>query len=178
MVEGEPRRPDHRHPARVGRVASRGRRRQTGASTRYATETVRIRGSQTPSRERVQQEADRATHERRALAVQRERAIAENELQNQIELRSRSRGRSSSERQSSSGVIGTAPALVRFVREARPSPATGTSPTEGTGELELTAETDGLVAFGDGIERDRLTLARGQTATVRRAVRTLRLVRR
>lgn len=44
------------------------------------------RALRTPSREQVQQEADRATYERRALAVQRERAIAENELQNQIEL--------------------------------------------------------------------------------------------
>jgi regulator of protease activity HflC (stomatin/prohibitin superfamily) len=40
----------------------------------------------TPARERIQQEADKATFERRALAVERERAIAENELQNQIEL--------------------------------------------------------------------------------------------
>ena len=44
------------------------------------------RALQTPTREQVQQEADKATYERRALAVQRERAIAENELQNQIEL--------------------------------------------------------------------------------------------
>ena len=44
------------------------------------------RALQTPTREGVQQEADRATYERRALAVERERAIAENELQNQIEL--------------------------------------------------------------------------------------------
>ena len=44
------------------------------------------RALQTPTREQVQQEADRATYERRATAVQRERAIAENELQNQIEL--------------------------------------------------------------------------------------------
>ena len=41
---------------------------------------------QTPAREHVQQDADRATYERRAVAVERERAIAENELQNQIEL--------------------------------------------------------------------------------------------
>ena len=40
----------------------------------------------TPAREEIQQDADRATYERRALAVERERAIAENELQNQIEL--------------------------------------------------------------------------------------------
>jgi regulator of protease activity HflC (stomatin/prohibitin superfamily) len=40
----------------------------------------------TPAREQIQQEADRATYERRAMAVQRERAIAENELANKIEL--------------------------------------------------------------------------------------------
>jgi regulator of protease activity HflC (stomatin/prohibitin superfamily) len=40
----------------------------------------------TPTREQVQQEADRATFERRAVAVERERAIGENELQTQIEL--------------------------------------------------------------------------------------------
>ena len=44
------------------------------------------RALQTPMREQVQQEADKATYERRAMAVERERAIAENELQNQIEL--------------------------------------------------------------------------------------------
>ncbi|WP_436776241.1 SPFH domain-containing protein [Yinghuangia sp. YIM S09857] len=44
------------------------------------------RALQAPARERVQQAADAAGFERRALAVERERAIAENELQNQIEL--------------------------------------------------------------------------------------------
>ena len=44
------------------------------------------RALQTETREQVQQEADRATFERRALAVERERAIAENELQNKIAL--------------------------------------------------------------------------------------------
>jgi regulator of protease activity HflC (stomatin/prohibitin superfamily) len=44
------------------------------------------RALQTPTREQIQQEADRATYERRARAVERERAISENELQNQIEL--------------------------------------------------------------------------------------------
>ena len=44
------------------------------------------RALQTPTRERVQQDADRATYERRANAVERERAISENELANQIEL--------------------------------------------------------------------------------------------
>uniref|UniRef100_UPI000AACCB31 SPFH domain-containing protein n=1 Tax=Streptomyces niveus TaxID=193462 RepID=UPI000AACCB31 len=44
------------------------------------------RALRTPAREQIQQEADRATYERRAVAVQRERAIAENELASQIEL--------------------------------------------------------------------------------------------
>jgi regulator of protease activity HflC (stomatin/prohibitin superfamily) len=44
---------------------------------------------QMPTRERIQQEADEATFGRRALAVEKERAIAENELANQIELAKR-----------------------------------------------------------------------------------------
>ncbi|MEU0881009.1 SPFH domain-containing protein [Lentzea sp. NPDC005914] len=44
---------------------------------------------QTTVREKVQQDADKATYERRAIAVERERAISENELQNQIELAKR-----------------------------------------------------------------------------------------
>jgi regulator of protease activity HflC (stomatin/prohibitin superfamily) len=44
------------------------------------------RALQTPTFERLQQQADQATFERRAMAVEKERAIAENELGNQIEL--------------------------------------------------------------------------------------------
>jgi regulator of protease activity HflC (stomatin/prohibitin superfamily) len=47
------------------------------------------RALQTPARELVQQDADRATYERRAVAVERERAIGENELQSRIELAAR-----------------------------------------------------------------------------------------
>ncbi len=41
---------------------------------------------QTPTREEIQQKADEATFQRRALAVEKERAIKENELQTEIEL--------------------------------------------------------------------------------------------
>jgi hypothetical protein len=41
---------------------------------------------QQPTREAIQQKADEATFARRALAVEKERAIGENELQNRIEL--------------------------------------------------------------------------------------------
>jgi len=44
------------------------------------------RSLETPTREALQKSADEATFERRAFAVEKERAIAENELQNQIEL--------------------------------------------------------------------------------------------
>lgn len=42
-----------------------------------------------PIREQIQQNADEATFKRRALAVEKERAIQENELQNRIELSKR-----------------------------------------------------------------------------------------
>ena len=41
---------------------------------------------QAPAHESIQQEADEAMFQRRALAVEKERAIQENELQNRIEL--------------------------------------------------------------------------------------------
>jgi len=47
------------------------------------------RALQTPTREQVQADADKATYARRAIAVERERAIAENELASKIELATR-----------------------------------------------------------------------------------------
>jgi regulator of protease activity HflC (stomatin/prohibitin superfamily) len=76
-------------------LASDDRLRQTGIEVvdvrvvALRPETDVERALQTPAREQVQQEADKATYERRALAVERERAISENELQSQIELATR-----------------------------------------------------------------------------------------
>ncbi|MGY3320743.1 SPFH domain-containing protein [Arthrobacter sp. TE12232] len=47
------------------------------------------RALQTPVREQLQSEADRAVYERRAVAVERERTISENEMASQIELATR-----------------------------------------------------------------------------------------
>lgn len=73
----------------------------------------------------------------------------------------------------------TEPVLAWFVREAWPSPATGTDLTEGvlaTDEsLVLTVESDALVVFGDGLEPDRLTASWGQTVHVDVSARVLRL---
>ena len=75
----------------------------------------------------------------------------------------------------------TDPSLCWFVREAWPSPATGTALTEGTladgAKLILSAEADQLVCFDDGIEADSMTLTGGQRVTINAATRHLRLIR-
>ena len=74
----------------------------------------------------------------------------------------------------------TDPELAWFVREAWPSPATGTDLTEGLvapgATLTVVAESDLLVCFGDGIETDTLRLTWGQHLTVARSDERLRLV--
>jgi hypothetical protein len=71
--------------------------------------------------------------------------------------------------------------LAWFVREAWPSPATGTSATEGdlgvSQQLRLTVASDELVLFGDGIEADAVPLTWGQQVSVSVAERTLNLLR-
>lgn len=70
--------------------------------------------------------------------------------------------------------------LAWFVREAWPSPVTGTALTGGllgdARPLEVRVESDALVAFGDGMERDRLTATWGQTVRIGLAPSVLRHV--
>lgn len=70
--------------------------------------------------------------------------------------------------------------LCWFVREAWPSPMTGTTLTEGLladgDALALGAESDQLVAFGDGVEADALSITWGMRVEIARSSRVLRLV--
>ncbi|MGC5341772.1 hypothetical protein [Streptomyces sp. DT171] len=72
------------------------------------------------------------------------------------------------------------PRLLWFVREAWPSPTTGTSLVAGeltTGQhLRITVESDRVVAFGDGMESDALELTWGQSVRLGIAGTALRLV--
>ncbi|MFI8339438.1 hypothetical protein ACIF8W_05080 [Streptomyces sp. NPDC085639] len=70
--------------------------------------------------------------------------------------------------------------LLWFVREAWPSPTTGT--TQVAGELgqgqglQLTVESDRMVVFGDGMESDALELTWGQSVRLGIAATSLHLV--
>ncbi|MFJ2921521.1 hypothetical protein [Streptomyces sp. NPDC087307] len=73
----------------------------------------------------------------------------------------------------------TDPRLLWFVREAWPSPATGTTLVAGelgSGQgLRLTVESDRVVVFGDGMESDALELTWGQTVRLAISATSLRL---
>jgi len=108
----------------------------------------------TPTRELVQQEADRATYERRAVAVERERAISENELQSQIELARReeqlvgqrgTNARRGAEEDAAAGQIATEAEALRAERLAE-SRAHG---VREVGEAQAAAEAAKLAAYRD-----------------------------
>ncbi len=70
--------------------------------------------------------------------------------------------------------------LAWFVREAWPSRATGAALTSGLlddGALEVDVLSDELVVFGDGLEDDRLLVARGQRVRIEVGPRRLHLLR-
>jgi regulator of protease activity HflC (stomatin/prohibitin superfamily) len=127
------------------------------------------RALQTPTREQVQQEADRATYQRRALAVERERAIAENELANQIELARREeqlvaqRGvnaRRQAEEVAAADLIETE---GRSARELRLAEVRAVN-TRAQGGAQASAEADRLAVYQHADQRTLLALAATELA--------------
>lgn len=112
------------------------------------------RALQTPTREQVQQDADKATYERRALAVERERAIAENELQNQIELARREaqlveqKGQNERKRATEQAAAGRIAAEAR-AGEQRLLAEAQADATRAVGTAEADAEAARLAAYRD-----------------------------
>ena len=106
----------------------------------------------TPAREQIQQEADRATYERRAMAVQRERAIAENELQNQIELARREaelvaqRGANARREAEETAAADGIKAAAQASRELQLAQARATG-TRAMGEAKAAAEAAHVAAY-------------------------------
>jgi hypothetical protein len=108
----------------------------------------------TPTREQVQQDADKATFERRAVAVERERAIGQNELQTRIELARREQqlvtqrganARREAEEAAAAGAIATDAEAQRALTIAE---ATAQA-TRLAGAAQAEAETAHLAAYRD-----------------------------
>ncbi len=136
------------------------------------------RALQTPTREQVQQDADKATFERRALAVERERAIAENELTTQLELARReeelvgqrgANARRTAQEQAAASEIETASQAARNQRLAEAKAAA----TRVVGEAEGAAETARLAAYRELDQATLLGLAVKELAGNLPAVDTL-----
>jgi len=110
------------------------------------------RALQTPTRERVKEDADKATYGRRALAVERERAIGENELQNQIELARREvqlveqRGQNERRRATEQALAGRIEADGQAERQRLLADAQADA-TRAVGTAEADAETARLAAY-------------------------------
>ena len=124
---------------------------------------------QTPAREGLQQEADRATFERRALAVERERAIAENELANQIELARREeqlvaqRGVNARRQAEESAGAGRIEAEAQAEREERLTQAKAQG-ARLIGEARAAAEAARVAAYRDVPESQLLSMAAQELA--------------
>ncbi|GAB2859514.1 SPFH domain-containing protein [Nocardioides pacificus] len=122
------------------------------------------RALQTPTREQVQQDADKATFERRAVAVERERAIGENELQTQIELARREeqlvaqRGANAQREAQEAAAAGAIATDAEAERAERLAEAHA-SAIRVTGVAEGEAETARLAAYRDLPEAVLLGLA-------------------
>jgi hypothetical protein len=109
---------------------------------------------QTPARELVQQDADKATFERRAVAVEREAAIGENELANQVELARREEElvaqRGQNERRAAELAAATRAVSARSEAEANVENASARAQSiQLVGAAEAGAEAARLAAYAD-----------------------------
>lgn len=105
---------------------------------------------QTPARERIQQDADEAIFERRALAVDKERAIAENELANRIELTRREETLLKQQGSNERLRVGEEAEAKRIETEARTARDTLRAEAQAAGiRLVETAKADGEAAHAD-----------------------------
>ena len=138
------------------------------------------RALQTPMREEVQQEADKATYGRRALAVENERAIAENELQNQIELAKREallveqKGQNDRMRATETAAAGRINAEAQAEAQRLLADAQADA-TRAVGTAEADAETAHLAAYRDLEAATLLGLAVKELAGNLPAIGTLNL---
>jgi regulator of protease activity HflC (stomatin/prohibitin superfamily) len=118
----------------------------------------------TPAREHIQQDADRATYERRALAVERERAIAENEMANQIELARREeqlvaqRGANARRQAEEAAAASAIEADAQAAREQRLAEARAWG-TRALGEAKAAGEAARVAAYRDLLPASLLALA-------------------
>ncbi|MFF8973083.1 SPFH domain-containing protein [Streptomyces sp. NPDC014995] len=141
------------------------------------------RALRTPAREQIQQEADRATYERRAVAVERERTIAENELASKIELARREEGlveqrgtnaRREAEESAAADKVRAEAEASRTVRlaEAEAARSVRLAEAEAARAVKLAeAEADKQVRLADSEARRTERLAEAESA------RTVRLAR-
>ncbi|HHO50355.1 MAG TPA: band 7 protein [Deltaproteobacteria bacterium] len=117
------------------------------------------RALQMPTREQIQQAADEATFRRRALAVENERAIQENELQNKIELAVRSEQLVAQKGRNERMRVEEASEAKRIIAEAEAVRV----------RLAASAESDRIRAVegaGVELERERMAVYRGLPAPV------------
>lgn len=108
---------------------------------------------QAPTYEAIHQEADQAMFQRRALAVEKERAIQENELQNKIELSRRESELIAQEGSNARNRATEKAEATRIAAEAKVE----------RDRLEAAAEADGITqveAARVGAERERLAIYR------------------
>lgn len=114
---------------------------------------------QTPTREAIQQQADEATFARRAQAVDKERAIAENELANKIELARQEERLIAQEGENTQRRASDEAAALRIATDAAASKR----------QILAGAEANAIIATEGarvGAERDRLDAYRDLPATV------------